>query len=33
MMMVKTVQKKNNQQIYLQKTVQSVYKKKLKNKN
>ena len=29
MMMVKTVQKKkNNQQIYLQKTVQSIYKKK-----
>ena len=27
MMMVKTVQKKNNQQIYLQKTVQFIYKK------
>ena len=32
MMMVKSVQK-NNQQIYLQKTVQAIYKKKLKNKN
>ena len=34
MMMVKTVPKKNNQQIYLQKTVQSYLQKKLKkNKN
>ena len=30
--MVKTVQKKNNQQIYLQETVQSIYKKKQKKK-
>ena len=29
----KNCTKKNNQQIYLQKTVQSIYKKKLKNKN